>query len=94
MEATPVRIISDVPSPTVERRRIENEKLREEWHMCGSGTSRHLVKYIVQMTFALMVLVFSIIKLNDDNADNKEIYYSLLSFILGIIFPHPQIKEE
>ena len=92
---TPIRALPPLESPSQERRRIENKKLDEEWKICGSGTSRHLIKYLVQMGFALMVMIFSIVKLNDnDNSENKEIYYSLMSFIIGIIFPHPQIKGE
>lgn len=89
-----IEIKNDPMSPASERRRIENEKLREEWRMCGSGTSRHLVKYITQMSFALAVMVFSIVQLSDENNNDREIYFSLLSFILGIIFPHPQIKND
>ena len=78
----------------IEKREIQNQKLKNEWKMCGSGTNRHLLKYIVQMSISLLVLVFSLTRLSYENEEDKEIYISLVSFILGVIFPHPQIKDE
>jgi hypothetical protein len=78
-------------SPTIERRRIENEHLREEWDTCCSKSNREFIKYITQVGFGVSVMVFSMIQIARDVGGN-EIYFSLLSGTLGLFLPHPQMN--
>lgn len=82
-----------IDSPSKERRRIENQKLKNEWNVCCSKSSKECIKYGSQMVVAVIVLAFSMIQIAT-TADEKEIYFSLISFILGVLFPHPTLDSK
>ena len=81
-------------SPTTERKKIENEKLREEWSGCCSKSNKEFVKYITQIGFGASVMIFSMVQISRADVESKEIYFSLLSGTLGLFLPHPQMKSE
>ena len=81
-------------SPTTERKKIENEKLREEWSGCCSKSNKEFVKYITQIGFGASVMIFSMVQISRADVESKEIYFSLLSGTLGLFLPHPQMKAE
>ena len=76
-----------------ERIKIENEQLKNEWEFCCSRSSRDAVKYMTQIGIASSILIFSFIRLSVTD-DDKEIYYSLISFVLGVIFPSPSFAKK
>ncbi len=80
-------------SPSTERRKIENEKLKEEWSGCCSKSDRHFIKFITQVGFGASVILFSMVQISR-GVENDEIYFSLLSGTLGLFLPHPQLKGE
>ena len=73
---------------------LEDQKLQEkEWSLCCSKSSPSGIKFVSQMTIASIILGFSLIQLAMKN-DDKEIYISLISFIIGIIFPSPHLGDS
>ena len=83
-----------VSSPRSERKKIENEQLREEWSGCCSKSNKEFVKYITQIGFGASVMIFSMVQISRADVKSKEIYFSLLSGTLGLFLPHPELKSE
>jgi hypothetical protein len=69
----------------------ENEK----WQSCCSNrtTDSHLLKYVTQLGVSLTVLGFSMTQIIRD-VGNKEIYFSLISFVVGVYLPSPSHKKD
>jgi len=77
-----------------EKLNIENEKLKNEWGAdggCCSRTDKHFIKYITQVGFSAVIVIFSIFQIAF-GADNREIYFSLISGIIGNFSPAPSIN--
>lgn len=78
----------------------ENTQLLEEnnneWKSCCFKADKDFIKFFVQISISFMVLILSIYKLIviDDNSDEKSLYVSLLTLILGIYTPQPTIKNK
>lgn len=72
---------------------IENNN---EWRSCCFKADKDFLKFFVQISISFMVLILSIYKLIviDDNSDEKSLYVSLLTLILGIYTPQPTIKNK
>jgi hypothetical protein len=66
-----------------------------EWKSCCFNLDKDFVKFFVQVAISLMILSLSIYKLIiiTDN-DDKSLYVSLLTLILGIYTPQPTIKTK
>lgn len=62
------------------------------WAICCSKSDREAVKYIIQMSLCLLLMVFCFVKLMVSDED-KEVYIGLLSFIIGVILPSPELKK-
>ena len=84
---------NDIESPSIRRRKIENEKLKDEWTGCCSKTNKHFLKYLTQILMGGSVMVFCMVQIAK-GSPNNEIYFSLLSGTLGLFLPHPQIKSD
>ena len=69
---------------------IEEQKTEKEWSICCSKSSAQGIRYISQLSVACSVLLFSFIQLATTD-DSREIYFSLISFVLGLVFPHPTL---
>lgn len=63
----------------------------EEWQTCCSNSSRGFVLFIVQSCVLWSVLMFSFLMLADDKTIQRDLYVSLLSSIVGIYLPTPQL---
>ena len=78
---------------------INREKEMDRWLCCsGNSVNRHLLKYSVQVTLAVMVILFSMIQIARESG-NTEIYFSLISgtmsYFLNSPSPHaPGDKTE
>ena len=83
-----------VSSPRSERKKIENDQLREEWSGCCSRSNKDFVKYVTQVSMGSAVIIFSMIQVARGDVESKEIYFSLLSGTLGLFLPHPQMKSD
>ena len=64
----------------------------QKWKLCCSKSDSQAIKYISQLIVCLLVMLFCFIKLTVTE-DDKEIYISLLSFVLGVILPSPSYKK-
>ena len=77
----------------------ENTPLLEnnlEWKSCCFKLDKDFMKFFVQITISFMILTLSIYKLIviTDNNDDKSLYVSLLTLILGIYTPQPTLKNK
>ena len=88
---SPNRQIPPLESPSQEKKRIENQHLKDEWRGCCSKHDKHFIKYMAQILMGSSVMIFAMVHIAI-GAKNPEIYFSLLSGTLGIFLPHPQIK--
>jgi hypothetical protein len=88
---TPIREQPPLESPSQEKKRIENQHLKDEWRGCCSKHDKHFIKYMAQILMGSSVMIFAMAHIAV-GAKNQEIYFSLLSGTLGIFLPHPQIK--
>ena len=85
--------VVEIPSPKRRRLEIENKKLEDEWAICCSKSSSSCIRYTAQMSIATIVLSFSMIMIIINQGQESEIYFSLISFVLGLIFPHPSLTD-
>ena len=81
-----------IQTPSQERRRIENDKLEEQWQGCCSKTNKHYLKYIVQICMGSGIIIFSMVQVIRD-VPNQEIYFSLISGTMGYFMPNPTISQ-
>jgi hypothetical protein len=81
-----------IDSPSQEKKRIENQHLKDEWVGCCSRTDKHYLKYLVQIGMGSSVMIFSMIMIALD-AKHQEIYFSMISGTLGLFLPHPQVRN-
>lgn len=74
---------------------LEDTKIDKEWKSCCFTINKNFFKYMVQVSISIMILSLSIYKLVilTDNSDEKSLYTSLLTLILGIYSPVPSIKK-
>lgn len=66
----------------------------EEWSGCCSKTDSHFIKYMAQLFISVFVLImcFTMILLN--NGKSCEVYFSLISGLVGLYSPQPQIRKN
>jgi hypothetical protein len=80
-------------SPSIQKRRIENDKFKNEWAGCCSRTNKHFLKYITQIAMGSCVMIFSMVQILR-GAPNKEIYFSLFSSTATLFMPYPQPRTN
>lgn len=84
---------SSTPSTTPADDAERNQK-DEQWTLCCSKSSKNFVLFMTQTVVLLSVLFFSIAMLATvENGVNRDLYVSLLSSVVGIYLPAPQIHE-
>ena len=84
----------------VEKLHIQNlgleKKIQDSYECCcfpKARTNKHLLKYIVQASMAFIVVIFCFIQIVlSDAGDPKEIYFSLISMILGYMLDAPKVE--
>ena len=65
-----------------------------QWNLCCSKSSKQFVMYLTQTVVLMSVLIFAIAMLaSAQEGQNRDLYVSLLSSVLGIYLPAPQILE-
>jgi len=70
----------------------EGKEIKDQWQLCCSSVYKAEVIYITQILFLLIILLFSIIQITI-KAPNVEIYFSLISTIIGLIIPSPKMTK-
>ena len=71
----------------------KNENTNERWGMCCSSVYKAEVVFFVQIIFLFTILIFSIVQIAL-KAQNLEIYFSLISSIIGILIPQPKMTKN
>ena len=82
---------NDIES-AIEREIIENMN-NEEWGICCSHSSKHFIKYLITVIICIIVLLFSMYMIIDNPNQDNSIYFSLISSILSLYIPSPQIEK-
>jgi len=65
----------------------------EEWGGCCSKSDSHFVKYMAQLGISFTVLALCITMIIINRGERCEVYFSLISGIVGLYSPQPQIKR-
>jgi hypothetical protein len=71
---------------------LEDTK-HEKWGLCCSSVYKSEVVFMIQIMFLFTILIFSIVQITM-RAENLEIYFSLISSIIGILVPSPKMNKN
>ncbi len=71
---------------------LEDTK-HEKWGLCCSSVYKSEVVFMIQILFLFTILIFSIVQITM-KSDNLEIYFSLISSIIGILVPSPKMNRN
>jgi hypothetical protein len=71
---------------------LEDNK-HEKWGLCCSSVYKSEVVFMIQIMFLFTILIFSIVQITM-KSDNLEIYFSLISSIIGILVPSPKMNKN
>ena len=71
---------------------LEDTK-HEKWGLCCSSVYKSEVVFMIQIMFLFTILIFSIVQITM-RAENLEIYFSLISSIIGILIPQPKMNRN
>jgi hypothetical protein len=71
---------------------LEDTK-HEKWGLCCSSVYKSEVVFMIQIMFLFTILIFSIVQITM-RAENLEIYFSLISSIIGILVPSPKMNRN
>jgi hypothetical protein len=72
---------------------VSDTKDPDTWGLCCSSVYKAEVVFFVQILFLFTILIFSIIQITL-KAPNLEIYFSLISSIIGILIPQPKMAKN
>ena len=82
--------------PTEDEKKILSNIEENEWKSCCFKADKDFLKFFVQVAISFMILSLSIYKLCiiTGNSEDKSLYVSLLTLILGIYTNVPNIKAK
>lgn len=87
-----------VEDVSTEEKKVDNSlspssklKTDEKWDICCSRSSKGFIMFMVQTGVLMSVLLFSLFMLADDKTVQRDLYVSLLSSVVGIYLPSPQL---
>lgn len=69
-----------------------SEDKTDKWRLCCSSVYKAEVVFMTQILFLFIILIFSIVQIIL-KAQNLEIYFSLISSIIGILIPQPKMEK-
>lgn len=64
-----------------------------KWQLCCSSVYKAEIVFLTQILFLFIILIFSIVQIVL-KSDNLEIYFSLISSIIGILIPQPKMNKN
>jgi hypothetical protein len=73
---------------------IPQNELDEQWSGCCSKTNSTFLKYIVQVIISVIILLFSIVMIVIKDGIGCEVYFSIISAIMGIYSPSPSLNKK
>ena len=86
--------LKDLKEPSSSSSSTSSAVNDEQWTLCCSKSSKQFVMYLTQTVVLMSVLIFAIAMLaSAQEGQNRDLYVSLLSSVLGIYLPAPQILE-
>jgi hypothetical protein len=91
--------MSSTPTPPgikMKQRQLEIDERRSKlyWSCCsGSKISPEMTKYLVSVIFSAAILSFSFVMIASTN-QNREIYFNLISFIIGVFIKQPSPSKK
>jgi hypothetical protein len=71
---------------------LEEDK-NNKWQLCCSSVYKAEIVFLTQILFLFIILIFSIVQIVM-KAENLEIYFSLISSIIGILIPQPKMNKN
>jgi len=72
---------------------MDMENQNEDWSGCCSKSNSHFIKYMAQLLISVMVLTLCFTMIIINNGKGCEVYFSLISGLVGLYSPQPQIKK-
>jgi hypothetical protein len=69
------------------------EEDKNKWQLCCSSVYKSEIVFLTQILFLFIILIFSIVQIVM-KAENLEIYFSLISSIIGILIPQPKMNKN
>lgn len=73
---------------------LPQSEVNEEWAGCCSKTNSTFLKYITMVIICVIILIFSITMIVIRDGNNCEVYFSLISAIMGIFAPSPSMNRQ
>jgi len=71
---------------------LEEDK-DNQWQLCCSSVYKAEIVFLTQILFLFIILIFSIVQIIL-KSENLEIYFSLISSIIGILIPQPKMNKN
>lgn len=65
---------------------------KNKWELCCSSVYKSEVVFFCQILFLFIILIFSMVQIVM-KANNIEIYFSLISTIIGVLIPQPKMNK-
>ena len=69
------------------------EDIKSKWQLCCSSVYKSEVVFFCQILFLFTILIFSMVQITI-KANNIEIYFSLISTIIGVLIPQPKMSKS
>ena len=69
-----------------------HEDKKDKWELCCSSVYKSEVVFFCQILFLFTILIFSMVQIAI-KANNIEIYFSLISTIIGVLIPQPKMSK-
>lgn len=79
------------PEGDLELQRVNSE--RKTWKSCCLTLDRDFVQYVVKYIILIGLIVFFSLELHlAEDCNDKQLYNSLLMFVVGLAIPAPRLK--
>lgn len=77
------------------REETKNDEKTVKLKISNCITNSDVIKYIVSVLFSFIVTVFAIFMIvKSDSPSSETLWVSMLTSVVGIHFPQPQIKSK
>ena len=82
---------NDKPQEDLELQRVNSE--RQTWRSCCLTLDRDFVQYAVKYIILIGLIIFFSLELHlAEDCNDKQLYNSLLMFVVGLAIPAPRLK--
>lgn len=91
METENTRLLNHRIQVDDDNRQFEHNNI---YQSCCLRIDKRALQFFTQALFSLLVIIFCIVNLTIKEGKNTEIYISLLTFILGVFLPSPNMRQD